>query len=198
MPAAARLLGDILGGAPGGAALADYTTETVAAIDRLVASVPAAERPRVYYARGPRGLETGMGGSINVESIERLGATNVAASLGRGGLTVVSLEQVLAWDPEVIVTTDPNFARTAPQDPTWRNIAAIRTGRLHLSPTLPFGWVDFPPSINRLIGLHWLARIFYPGRAQGDLRAITSDFYARFYHQAPSAAQLDALLAGLR
>ena len=32
------------------------------------------------------------------------------------------------------------------------------TGRVHLSPKLPFGWVDFPPSVNRLIGLWWLAQ----------------------------------------
>lgn len=198
MPAAARLLGDILGDAPGGAALAAYAEDTIAAIDRLVASVPAGRRPRVYYARGPRGLDTGMAGSINVESIERLGAVNVAAALGRGGLTTVSMEQILAWDPEVIVTIDSNFARHARQDPTWHNVAAVKAGRVHLSPWLPFGWVDFPPSINRLIGLHWLARVLYPDKATGDLRARVLDFYDRFYHQAPSPAQLDALLADLQ
>jgi len=29
----------------------------------------------------------------------------------------------------------------------------VRTGRVHLAPRLPFGWVDLPPSVNRLIGL---------------------------------------------
>ena len=54
-------------------------------ITRRVAVVPGERRPRVYYARGPRGLETGLGGSINVETIEFLGAHNVAAER-RGGL----------------------------------------------------------------------------------------------------------------
>ena len=44
---------------------------------------------------------------------------------------------------------------------------------------LPFGWADFPPSVNRLIGLQWLARILYPDAFAEDLRTLTRDFYAR-------------------
>ncbi|MFQ6299211.1 iron ABC transporter substrate-binding protein, partial [Escherichia coli] len=76
------------------------------------------ERPRVYYARGPKGLETGLGGSINVETIEFLGARNVAGET-RGGLATVSFEQVLKWDPEVIVTIDRDFAAGVRSDPLW-------------------------------------------------------------------------------
>ena len=65
-----------------------------------------------------------------------------------------------------------------------------------LSPKMPFGWVDFPPSVNRLIGLWWLAKILYPERFPEDLRALTQDFYSRFYHVTPSAAQIDHVLAG--
>ena len=68
------------------------------------------KRPRVYYARGPRGLETGLGGSINVETIERL-ARNVAGGTARR-LATVSIEDVLVWNPEVIVTIDQDFAET--------------------------------------------------------------------------------------
>ena len=62
----------------------------------------------VYYARGPRGLETGLGGSINVETIELL-ARNVAGG-AKGGMARVSIEQVLLWNPDVIITIDMEFA----------------------------------------------------------------------------------------
>ena len=114
----------------------------------------ASKRPRVYYARGPRGLETGLGGSINVETIELL-ARNVAGGT-RGGLADVSIEQVLLWNPDVIITIDQDFAANVRSDPAWAPVKAVRAGRVHLSPKLPFGWVDFPPSVNRLIGLWWL------------------------------------------
>ena len=81
-------------------------------------------------------------------------------------------------------------------DPSWAAVKAVRDNRVHLSPKMPFGWVDFPPSVNRLIGLWWLAKILYPDRFPEDLRALTQDFYTRFYHVTPSSAQIDHVLAG--
>jgi iron complex transport system substrate-binding protein len=177
-----------------GDALADYTERTIATITGRIATVPPDKRPAVYYARGPRGLETGLGGSINVETIELL-ARNVAGG-NKGGMARVSIEQVLLWNPDVIITIDMDFAATVRSDPVWAPVAAVRAGRVHLSPKLPFGWVDFPPSVNRLIGLWWLAKILYPELFPEDLRALTVDFYQRFYHVTPNAAQIDKVLEG--
>jgi len=174
--------------------LARYAQDTVSDINRRIARIPADKRPRVYYGRGPQGLNTGLAGSISAEFIEQLGAVNVAAALGRGGLVQVSIEQVLRWNPDVVVTIDPNFYALASKHPLWRELPAIKAGRLHLAPNVPFGWIDFPPSVNRLIGLRWLARILYPDVFPEDLRPIVRDFYTRCYHQAPTEAQLDALL----
>jgi iron complex transport system substrate-binding protein len=175
-------------------ALARYAQDTAAQINRRVAKISAERRPRVYYGRGPQGLSTGLAGSINMESIEQLGAVNVAAELGKGGLVQVSVEQVLRWNPDVVVTIDPNFYALAHKHPVWSTLPAVKAGRIHLAPNVPFGWIDFPPSINRLIGLRWLARILYPQAFPEDLRPIVRDFYTRCYHQAPSEAQLDQLL----
>ena len=146
------------------------------------------------FARGPRGLETGLGGSITVETIELL-AQNVAGET-RGGMGNVSIEQVLVWNPEVIVTIDRDFAAKVYDDPAWSTIAAVRARRVHLSPKLPFGWVDFPPSVNRLIGLWWLAKILYPNLFPEDLRALTREFYDKFYHVNVTDPQIDRVLAG--
>jgi len=174
--------------------LARYAQDTVSDINRRIAKISRESRPRVYYGRGPQGLNTGLAGSISAEFIEQLGAVNVAAALGRGGLVQVSIEQVLRWNPDVVITIDSNFHALARSHPLWRELPAIRAGRFHLAPNVPFGWIDFPPSINRLIGLRWLARILYPDVFPEDLRPIVSDFYTRCYHQAPTEAQLDALL----
>jgi iron complex transport system substrate-binding protein len=163
-------------------------------INRRVAKVPPGRRPRVYYGRGPQGLNTGLAGSISAEFIEQLGAVNVAAELGRGGLVQVSIEQVLRWNPDVVITIDSNFYAAARGHPLWRELPAISAGRIHLAPNVPFGWIDFPPSINRLIGLRWLARILYPETFPEDLRPVVRDFYTRCLHQTPSESQLDQLL----
>jgi iron complex transport system substrate-binding protein len=96
----------------------------------------------------------------------------------------------------VIVTIDKDFAENVQRVPAWRPVAAVRSKRVHLSPKLPFGWVDFPPSVNRLIGLWWLAKILYPELFPEDLRTLTREFYQRFYHVPLDNAQIDRVLAG--
>jgi iron complex transport system substrate-binding protein len=197
IPRAYTLAGDLLGVPDRGRELARHAERLLADTDRRVEGVPADRRPSVYYARGPKGLETAARGSINVESIERMGARNVADRLGQGGVATVSPEQVLAWDPEIVIVMEPTFAASIRADPVLKSVRAVREGRVYLVPQVPFPWIDFPPSVNRLIGLRWLGRVFYPDRFPDDLRQETRAFYTAFYHQAPTEAQLDALLAGL-
>ena len=190
-----RKLGELTSRHTDAEALAHYAETTITTIKSRIDQIPEQRRPRVCYARGPRGLETGLAGSINVETIEFLGARNVAAD-HKGELATVSVEQVLVWDPDVIITIDRDFAGSVRRDPVWAPLAAVRAGRVHLSPKLPFGWVDFPPSVNRLIGLWWLAKILYPERIPEGIRELTRDFYDRFYHVALSDVQIERVLEG--
>jgi iron complex transport system substrate-binding protein len=192
-----RRLGAAIGAAETGERLAADAEARLAAVDRVVGTIPEAERVRVYYARGPDGLSTGLGGSINVETLGQAGGRNVAEAAGQGGLAQVSLEQVLAWDPQVIVTTDARFFDRIRTDPLWAGVRARREGRVHLSPLLPFGWIDFPPSTNRLIGVEWLARLLYPQLFAEDFAPSIKSFYALHYHRAPDAQQLAAMLKSL-
>jgi iron complex transport system substrate-binding protein len=189
-----RKLGELVGRQGDAEALARHAEETLKTITGRIADVAPSGRPRVYYARGPRGLVTGLGGSINVETIELL-ARNVADG-NKGGLANVSVEQVLLWNPDVIVTIDQSFAAGVRSDPAWAAVTAVQNGRVHLSPKMPFGWVDFPPSVNRLIGLWWLAKILYPNQFPRDLTKLTRDFYTLFYHKTPGDEQIAHVLAG--
>jgi len=190
-----RKLGELTHRSDQADAFAHYAEDTIAKIKGRIDKIPDPQRPRVYYARGPRGLETGLGGSINVETIEFLGAHNVTAER-QGGMATVSMEQVLVWNPDIVITIEPSFAAGVKTDAAWAPVKAVQTGRVYLSPRLPFGWVDFPPSVNRLIGLWWLAKTLYPDQFPEDLRSLTRDFYQRFYHLTPTDAQIDNVLGG--
>jgi iron complex transport system substrate-binding protein len=187
-------IGTIVGAPERGRELGAHARRLIEGLRAKIGAIPADKRPRVYYARGAQGLTTGLGGSINVEMIEFLGARNVAGG-ERGGLATAGLEQVVLWDPEIIVTNDPNFYREVWKLPVWNSVTAVRKKRVYLSPHLPFGWFDYPPGANRLIGLLWLAEILYPETFRHDLPRETAEFYRLFYHQAPSADQLEKLLA---
>jgi iron complex transport system substrate-binding protein len=199
IPTVAEALGALLDVRGPARDLVRYAERTLGEVDRRVARVPAERRPRVYYARGPKGLETAAPGSINVESLDRVGARNVAGEgAGRARLGGVSVEQVLAWNPDVIVTIDPGFAASVRSDHLWREVKAVKESRVLVAPLLPFPWVDFPPSLNRLIGLWWLGRALYPAEFPEDLRAETRAFYTLVYHRAPDERQLDALVGPAR
>ncbi|WP_051248673.1 iron ABC transporter substrate-binding protein [Inquilinus limosus] len=196
-PAALRLLAGILGVPERGEALARAAEEIFATVDRTVAAVPAKKRPKVYLARGPEGLETGSRGSINTEIIERVGAVNVVEGLrGKGGLVTASREQVIAWAPDTIVTLDRRFRRSVAGDPDWRPVPAVAAGRVFLAPNQPFGFIDSPPSINRLAGLVWLLHTLYPEQAPGTLSDQLRGFYRLFYQVEPTDSDLARLLDG--
>lgn len=187
-----RQLGAVLGLDQAAEGLAAYADRTVAEVGARIATIPGADRPRVYYARGPRGLETGFSGSINTEILDVVGARNVA--VGGNGLANVSAEQVLGWNPDVIVALDPAF-RPA-DDPLWQGVKAVREGRVYRTPTLPFAWFDAPPGVNRLIGVLWLAHLLYPAQFSEPLPAKVADFYKQFYHVDLAPEAIAALFAG--
>lgn len=192
-----KLTADILGRPQRGAELAAYADRTFAAVDAVLANVPADRRPRVYLARGHEGLETGARGSINIEIIERVGAINVVEGIGgHGNIVTASMEQLIVWQPEIVVTLDRGFFASVKSKPGWEQVRAVKENKVFLAPSLPWGWIDAPPSLNRLIGLRWLLQTFYPTETKLDLRAETREFYSLFYGVTPSDAQTNRLLSG--
>ena len=193
-----RLLGKMLEVPERGEALARFTEDLFKRLDAALAAVPEQKRPRVYLARGPDGLETGLRGSINTEIIERAGGRNVAdAQDQRRGIANVSPEQLLLWNPDAIITWDRNFHAmvTAAPAPAWQSLEAVQQKRVYLAPTAPFGWIDRPPSINRLIGLAWLANLFHGDRFAFDIRHEARSFYKLFYHVDVGDSDLETLIA---
>jgi len=189
------VLGELMGRQARARELGQYVDETLRTIAARVARVLPAQRPRVYYARGPAGLDTAMGGSINIEILEFMGLPVVSAGQ-RGGMGTVSIEQVLQWNPDVIVTIEPGFAATVRDNPLWKGVRAVQTGRVHLAPKLPFNWFDFPPGVNRLPGLWWLGKLMFPAQFPEDLRVLARDFNRLFYGVSLNDEQVGRMLSG--
>ena len=92
------------------------------------------------------------------------------------GHSPVSMEQVLRWNPEVIITGYDHTLRRESStqsvwtDARWKSVAAVRTHQVYETPQYPFCWIDRPPSVNRIIGIKWLANLFYPELFHYDMR----------------------------
>jgi iron complex transport system substrate-binding protein len=108
----------------------------------------------------------------------------------------VSPEQIISWAPDTIVTLDRNFYEGVATNSAWQPVPAVSDKRIYLAPDRPFGFIDAPPSVNRLIGLTWLLHVFYPDKVQRNLRDEVRNFYKLFYQVDLSNADLDRLLRG--
>jgi len=194
MPMLLRSAGALLGDNDRAIDLALFAEHAIAGLRGRLLIRPEHERPHVYYGLGPDGLTTALPGSPAGEAIDEAGAINVARALGRGGETAVSRDQLIAWDPDIIIAEERSFYTALQKSPAWRRLSAVRKKRVYLEPDNPFGWIEHPSGVNRLIGLYWLSILFYPAATQDDLRATTCDFYDKFYELKLTNAQLEAMV----
>jgi iron complex transport system substrate-binding protein len=115
------------------------------------------ERVSVYYARGDDGLRAVRSGSSLDEGIGLAGGRNVIPP-GEGTFSMMSIDEVAVLKPSVVILADPKAAELgAPL----RKALTAQT-RFLVDPGLPYGWIERPPSLNRLIGALWLASYLYP------------------------------------
>ena len=179
IPHVIRMLGGILHRAG--------RAETLATFAEALLALPAMQgsHKRVVYARGADGLTVAAPGTDVTEVFTRLG-WQVVAPDGSGLFRPSSIAAIRALDPDRLIFSDPAMRETVMRDDAWR---AVREGHALVAPSLPFGWLEEPPSINRLLGLAWLG-----GR---DPVALASLFNAAVYGRALTPTQLDTVPAGV-
>ena len=191
-PEICRLLGEVLGAEKRAADLADAAEHFLAITRQKTEARRAAGPIRIYYARSADGLTTATSASSLGDVLRLVGLTNVADGAGAGELVHVTRDQLRGWDPDAIVTNNPEFWK-AREQPEWAELRAVAQQRLYLAPAVPFGWIDEPPSVNRLIGLLWAGHTLYPALYPDDLRAEARESYRTFYRVDLDDEQFEAL-----
>ena len=144
--------------------------------------------PRVLSARGADGLTVDAPDTDVTEVFTHLG-WRVVAPPGRGTFRLASMSELRALNPDILVFSDPAMTNTLGRSGEWQSLQAVREGRALVAPALPFGWTDEPPSINRLLGLAWLA-----GR---DPATLAATFNAVVYGHVLTPAELHTVLTGV-
>lgn len=199
---ALRFIGKLLKVEARAKELADYCDDVIAEARRVSSRLTDAAKVRVYYAEGREGLNTDPEGSWHTEVLALVGGANVARSApgSSSGMAPVSLEQVLIWDPKVVlVASDPagesDVYEQITTDARWATVRAVKEGRVYEIPRGPFDWFDRPPSISRILGVRWLGHLLYPGLFTGDINGEIRSFYRLFFHIDLTEAQLRELIA---
>ncbi len=194
-----EFLGDLLGREKDAKKFAVYCRKTVNDVLKKAKNISEDKKVRVYYAEGPDGLQTDPKGSRHTEILDLVGAINVAdiGDKGGAGMSEVSLEQVLMWDPDLIISwnrSQGGYFKGITSDPKWAGIKAVKNKEVFEIPCEPFNWFDRPPSVNRLIGLKWVANLLYPDVFSYDMKEEAKEFYSMFYHHELSDEEAHKLL----
>jgi len=186
-------LGELLNMPEEAKVLAEYCTKVY---DRTLEIVNSDEKANVVYCLGDTGLSVIAKGSFHADVIDLL-SNNLAvvdSPSGKGTGNEIDLEQLLIWNPDVILFAPGSIYQSAGKDAAWQQLNAIKNGTYYEVPFGPYNWVGFPPSVQRYLGMMWMAELLYPDTAQYDLYSEVAEYFKLFYHSDLTQAQYDTLV----
>ncbi len=189
-----RQLGTLLGCEDRAEELATYCETTLQTTEDIIATIPAEDRYTVYYGDGVTGLEAVSAGTIHSEILDVLGLTNVC-DLGNTKNTEISIEDLLSWNPDIIILVTPEAYEEALTSPLWAELDAVKNGRVYQTPAAPYNWSGRPPAVNRFLGIRWLSNLVYPELFDYDMVEEGQTFYILFYHYDLTEEEAKELLA---
>lgn len=188
-----RMLGELLNMQSKGEELAKYCEEVYNRTKEISEKV---KKEKLLYIVGEEGLNVIAKDSYHSEIIDLL-SDNVAKvdnPTSKGTGNEVDMEQILTWNPDVILVSPNTIYDSMATDPMWQQVNAIKNKTYYEVPEGPYNWMGFPPSVQRLLGMNWMAKILYPEEASFDLYEETSEFYKLFFHCDLTKEQYNTLI----
>lgn len=199
-----RFMGELLGVEDHAEEIAQYAEQVFTDIN-VLSDIPEEKKVSVYFGNGEDSLETAPRGSQHAQILDAINAVNVAdLELGDGSRVQISAEQLLAWDPDVIVVngepkadkSGSSAAEDILSNPDYASLKAVQDQKVYGTPNAPFSWVDRPAGPNRLIGMRWFSALIYPEYIKCDINEEIHKFFDLFYHVDLSDEQLENVLKG--
>jgi len=193
MDEAYQILGKLLNMEVQAQVLSEYCKQTYKRTREIAGSV---NKVNLLYCLGDKGLNVIAKDSYHSEVIDLL-SNNIAAMdnpSSKGTGNEVDMEQILNWNPEVIIFAPNSIYGTAGTDPVWQKINAIKENRYYEVPNSPYNWLGFPPSVQRYLGMMWMSQLLYPETAKYDLYKEVQNYFKIFYHCDISMEQYEKLV----
>ncbi|MCP1439935.1 iron complex transport system substrate-binding protein [Erwinia persicina] len=175
-----RLIGEVVNHQQQAETLVKATFNQRQQTGNRLQAIPASQRIRVYMANPD--LTTYGSGKYTGLMMAHAGALNVAAAAVKG-YKQVSMEQILAWDPQVIFVQDryPQVIDEINQQPAWQAVDAVKHHRVYLMPEYAKAW-GYPMPEALALGELWMAKKLYPEKFQDvDMQKKADTWYQRFY-----------------
>lgn len=184
-PEAYRKLGELIGESAKAEQLAAWCEKTLACVNACMEKVDAdGARKDVVYCLGPKGLNVLANGSFHAQIVS-LCANNAAvvkSPVPHGDGNEIDMEQLILWDPDVILFQHNSVYGEVGGNETWQQLRAVRDGEYYEIPCGPYGWISSPPAVQCYLGMLWLTDTLYPDYTDFDLKAEVTEYYSLFYN----------------
>ncbi len=195
---AIALIGRAIGAPEKAAAYNAYYQRFIDSVQKAVASIPPESRVRLYHAT-VEPTRTSYGNSLPSDWLRAAGVINVTARKRTrflDGKHQVSIEQILIWDPDVILVNEPGAAAFIRKSPKWSAIAAVEKGRVYQMPIGISRW-GHPGSLETPLALLWTGKSVYPDRFRDlDIKQEIRHFYKVFFNYKLSGPMIGRILCG--
>ena len=179
-----RTLGKLLDREEKAEELAAWCEKTYAMMTAMMERIDADDsRKSLLYCLGDKGVNVIAEGSFHAETINMMGSNLAVLEevVSSGAGNEVDLEQILVWNPDVILFAPDSCYEEIAGSAQWQSIDAVREGRFYMTPTGPYGWLSSPPAVQRYLGMLWLGQLLYPEYTEYDLQKEVIAYYKLFY-----------------
>lgn len=168
----------------------DWITESILNQTETIAD---ADRPTVLFT-GTEPLRVASGEMYQTSLIEIAGGISASSEL-TGYWNDVNLEQIAAWDPDIIIVPPYGGAtvEAITENPDWQILTAVQEGKVYRLPKLVAPWDT--PAPDSVLGVIWLAQLLFPELETPDCAEQADFFYNTFYDYAIPSEQVESICA---
>ncbi|MFH2044390.1 MAG: ABC transporter substrate-binding protein [Pseudomonadota bacterium] len=176
----------------------DYYQDTIYRVRQLTDKIPMKNRIHVYYAVNEP-LRTTLTQSIEIDWLKVTGCENVVLNREQQiieGANYTSLEQILLWNPDVILANEPSAVQLILNDDKWSALKAVKNRKVYQMPIGISRW-GHPGSLETPLAILWTAKTLYPELfSHIDMKAETKAFYKKFFNYELSEEMTEKILSG--
>lgn len=198
-PDAYRMLGELVGREDEAEEIASWLEGIYDMMTGMMEKVDAdGARKTALYCLGGKGLNVIAKGSYHAETFNMMtdNLADLPDVVSNGSGNEVDMEQLLVWNPEVIVFAPDSVYDSVGSDAAWQQLQAVSSGNYYKTPYGPYGWLSSPPSVQRYLGMVWLGALLYPDYCEYDLQEVVTEYYKLFYECDLTQEMYDELMAG--
>lgn len=187
-----RLVGEVLNKPATAEEYIQYFDGTVKRITGVVNAIPREKRVRVLYCNVKRLTQDHLIAEWWIETAGGISVTNNGRS---AEAYAFSLEQMFAWNPDVLVVPAADDLEEVYRDRRFRDLKAVKAHRVFIAPTAAHLWAN--RTIEQPLTLLWAAKTFYPSEFRTlDMVKEMQLFYGHLFHYRMSEGEAREILSG--